>query len=156
MRYRAFPFSEKAVQYSGGGGGKTQRKREDILDEYGTKLLTSGYHINKVRSIILSGIRGYERKKLRYKVEGRPMFRTAVESGAKRQKKKLLAKSTWFKKTGGADGSKDMEQGNGGKPVKSNKPMGGCRNLKVKTVIFVEQTKGGELARRTREVLLRF
>ena len=68
-----------------------------------------------------------------------------------------MAKSNWFKKTGRADGNDVIEQNIRGK-TKSKVPdklMGRNNNLKVRTVIFVEQTKGGELAKRTRDRLSR-
>ena len=49
---------------------------------YALKLLNSGYEMEQVRKILVSGIKGYENKKLRYNKEGWKMRRTARESGA--------------------------------------------------------------------------
>ena len=68
-----------------------------VVDQYGQKLLDSGYDIDHTRRILIAGIKGYEGKVTRCKVEGRRLRRTAKLSQGARLKKKLLSKSTWFK-----------------------------------------------------------
>ena len=77
--------------------GEDTRVRNKVIDEYAVKLLTSGYSIEQVRRIILSGLRGYEAKMKKRIEDGLPLYRTSEVSGATRTKKKLLGKSTWFK-----------------------------------------------------------
>ena len=79
------------------GGGVTNEVRRGILDNFGVKLLTSGYSIEQARRITLAGIRGFERKIERRKKEGKPLYRTAKESGESRRRKKLVGKSSWFR-----------------------------------------------------------
>ena len=72
-----------------------------VVDMFAKKLLTSGYNRPQVRMIILGGIRGWERKKERARKEGRPLYRTSYQSAPGRVKKKLIGKSTWFRKRRG-------------------------------------------------------
>ena len=68
-----------------------------MVDQYGRKLLSSGYDIDHCRRILVAGIKGYEGKVLRCGQEGRKLRRTAKLSQGARYKKKLLSKATWFK-----------------------------------------------------------
>ena len=96
---------------------------------------------------------------LRCAQEGRPLYRTAKQSGPARYKKKVTGKSDWFKarrKPGTAEketakphhsnGEGRRKQGSG-----SYSPQG--RDIKTRTCLFVEHTPRGELAGRIREVL---
>ena len=78
-----------------------------------------------------------------------PLYRTAVESGASRMKKKILGKSTWFK--GGKRSCSATQDG--------RKPTGGRmkhnEEIKTRSVIFVEHTREGGLAKQLREQLMR-
>ena len=71
---------------------------KEVVDGFAKKLLTSGYDRNQTRRIIISGIRGWERRMARAKAEGRKTHRKAVQSAPGRIKKKILGKTEWFKK----------------------------------------------------------
>ena len=60
----------------------------ETLDGYAVKLLTSGHSLAMTRRIILNGIRGLEAKVTRREQGGIPLYRTAVESGKSRNRKK--------------------------------------------------------------------
>ena len=62
-----------------------------VVDMYAKKLLNSGYGLEQVKKTLVSGIKGYENKKLRCKKEGWRFRRTAVESAPGRARKKLLS-----------------------------------------------------------------
>ena len=101
----------------------------------------------------MNGIRGYEGRKLRCVKEGRRLHRTSKESQGARERKKLLAKLNWYRSrdkidhyANGRKGNRRNREGTGPKGAKS--PV-------FKSVLFVEQTPDGELARRLREVLQR-
>ena len=68
-----------------------------VIDDYGQKLLNSGYGRAQVVRIIVAGIKGYERKVQRCVKEGRQLYRTAKESSASRSRKKITEKSEWFR-----------------------------------------------------------
>ena len=132
------------------GGEMVGNERKEVLDKFAVKLLTSGFQTEQTRRILLSGVRGYEAKVKRREAEGILLYRTSEESIGSRDKKKLLGKSTWFK--------------GGGKRTCSSVPGGVKRGVKRKrmeevsrtrSVLFVEHTPGGELAKRLREQLLR-
>ena len=73
--------------------------RRWIVDEYGQKLLNSGYSLEVTRRIIVAGLKGYERKLMNSrKPGGKKLLRTAKESYEGRVRKKLMAKTNWFKK----------------------------------------------------------
>ena len=133
------------------GGAIGNNERWEALDGYAVKLLTSGYTLEVTRRIILSGIRGFEAKVKRREQGGIPLYRTAAESGKSRNRKKIIGKSTWFKKPGGGV-TKTIAGGNTKKRKRNIESEGG---IKTRTVIFVEHTTGGELAKRMRETLSR-
>ena len=133
--------------------GASQELKGDILDKFSVKLLTSGYNKEQVGKIILGGIRGFESKRRKCIKENKPLYRTAKESGAGRLKKKLLGKSSWFRGSKGG-GAKKSTLVRGGKGEKEQKGVGNTE-IKTRSVIFVEQTPHGELAKRIREVLSR-
>ena len=63
-----------------------------VVDQFGKKILTSGYTLRQTRKIVLNGIRGWERKKERALKENRKLFRTSKESLLGRIKKKTQGK----------------------------------------------------------------
>ena len=71
-------------------------------------------------------------------------------SGA-RIKKKVLSKSNWFKKKKGEQEKEQMKAKR--EPGATNWGSRPAKELEVKTVLFVEQSPGGELAKRMRETL---
>ena len=122
------------------GGGVTNEVRRGILDNFGVKLLTSGYSIEQARRITLAGIRGFERKIERRKKEGKPLYRTAKESGESRRRKKLVGKSSWFR-------DQKKKEGNNRLVGNKNKRKPGSINkkgeeLKTRTVIFQRGANG--------------
>ena len=128
--------------------GKESKIR--IVDDYSQKLANSGYKGEQLRKIIANGIKGYEGKRRRALLEGRRLHRTAVDSQGSRLIKKLLAKTTWFrgrKKKEVGEHDRNSNSWGGGRRTKTGK------ELKMKSVLFVEQSPGGELAAKMREVL---
>ena len=71
--------------------------REDIINKYGRKLLTSGYGREQIAKIIVDGIKGYEGRLRKSRNGIRKLHRTGTESMGGRIKKKLLSKTNWFK-----------------------------------------------------------
>ena len=135
-----------------------------VVDMFAKKLLTSGYDKTQVRRIILGGIRGLERKKERAKKEGRPLYRTSQESAPGRVKKKLLGKSTWFRKRK-ANNSEEPDQTGSRSCAETTRTNRQERRKRMKdgkeetprtrTVLFVENTPGGALAKQLREIMER-
>ena len=81
-----------------------------------------------------------------------PLYRTSEESGSTRAKKKLLGKSSWFKGGGGGRTKPGWTRKNKG--VKSeHRRKGDTGPLETKTVLFVEHTPEGTLAKRLRDQL---
>ena len=136
-----------------------QGAKVEIVDNYTQKLRNSGYTREQLKKIISNGITGYEGRRRRCLKEGRFMHRTSVNSQGARIRKKLLAKSNWFKKKKKVDQSYQPSKGSPGGPG-SWKP-GPWEQLKydrepkleTKTILFVAQTPRGELARRMRETI---
>ena len=52
-----------------------------------------------MRSILVSGIKGYKRRVARSVANNIPLHMSAGQSAAARRTKKLLAKSNWFRQT---------------------------------------------------------
>ena len=119
--------------------------------------------MEQIRKIIVAGLIGYERRLRESKRTGKPLHMGAKDSKKGRWRKKLLDKSTWFKKRRkeGED-EKELEEelrkckkGRGWKDKKMDKEGKKFEDRKeeVRTtsVMFVEKTVGGELAKRLRE-----
>ena len=109
--------------------------------------MNSGYRGEQLQKIVTNGIKGYEGKLRRCVEQGRRLHRSSTDSQGERIRRKLLGKSNWFrrKKT-----KKDGEQyASGGGFRRSNQR----KELEVKTVLFVEQSPKGELAKKLRETL---
>ena len=86
----------------------------------------------------------------------RKTHRTAKESNKTRASKKLTDRSEWFRKQKSADQDLDKEEEEErclNKYLKDgNYQEDGNRNIPTRTVLFVENTRGGELAKRLRSV----
>ena len=57
-----------------------EEERNKVVDQYGQKLLNSGYSLDQTRAILVNGIKGIEIKKRRCLEEGRSFFRKPTES----------------------------------------------------------------------------
>ena len=56
----------------------SQEERNKAVDSYTDRLIRSGYSISQVRDIIVSGLTGYERKKLKAAKEKAPLHQPAA------------------------------------------------------------------------------
>ena len=157
--------------------------RRWIVDEYAQKLLNSGYSLEVTRRIIVAGLKGYERKLMNSrKPGGKKLLRTAKESYEGRVRKKLMAKTNWFKKRPREDdedelenilegwkrrktgegcnyastGHKETETLPNGWKNKENNPKGWKNdNIKTRSTIFIIGSKYGNLAKRLRGIMER-
>ena len=151
-----------------------------ILDEFGQKMLNSGHSLKEARRNTLAGVKGYEARLKKTKKSGNPMNRSAKQSSAGRRRKKLTGKSDWFRKTSGNNNVSDVSMENDinrSKEYRDNEPKVCKMNidnvskgykvnsnnvssvpkenisppeLRVSSVLFVEQSKGGSLAESVR------
>ena len=136
-----------------------EETRCQILDRLAQKMANSGYGVLQIRRVILAGIKGYE-KMLRLEKKGkRKLHRTAKESSSLRSKKKLTGKSEWFRKQEIQDSSPEeldedeLAEKKLDKWLKDGKAKNNeDKSIPTRTVLFVENTRGGELAKRLREV----
>ena len=96
-------------------------------------------------------MKGYLAKKSRRKALGRGLHLTAAESAQGRIRKKLLAKTSWYKSRRKEDGQD--EPPGAGRRTGVRKVKDGAQ-LKTRAALFVEQTPQGELARRLKEQLV--
>ena len=98
----------------------------------------------------MRGIKGYEGRRRKCIREGRKLHRSSVDSQGARIRKKLLAKTNWFKKKRRCD-KDNQDQQLGGRGGAHSRPKE--REQCGKSILFVEQSPGGELAKRMRETL---
>ena len=136
-----------------------------VIDQFGRKVLTSGYSLHQARKIAINGIRGWDRKKDRMLRDSGRLFRTSRESLKVRTKKKLIGKTTWYRGKKTTDSKKedrilqeDSEEGTNqggknGRGIKKDNTLEGRKDLKTAAVLFVDNTKDSELARAMREVI---
>ena len=134
--------------------------RCQILDRFAQKMMNSGYGLKQIRRVILGGIKGYEKMVKKSKEGGRSLHRSSGESSTARARKKLTEKSEWFRKSDQTDQESTEEEVDksldkwlkAGKGKKDGKAQEKLPEIETRSVLFVEQSKGGELARRLREV----
>ena len=121
--------------------GSQEEERINGIDDYGSKLLTSGFTLDQVRRILVAGLKGYEGRVQRCKDGTRPLYRTAKESMGERRRGKLLTKSNWFKKKGKGKTELPDQESKGAKKGSAKKKE--VQRPGAKTVLFVDQTPGG-------------
>ena len=72
-----------------------------VLDDFCRKMGNSGYDVRFMRKVVIGGITGYERNLARSRDKNkpgwRPLHESATRSAGRRNKKKIMEKSTWFK-----------------------------------------------------------
>ena len=154
----------------------------EALDKFSQKMVNSGHSIKTIRTILVGGIKGFLRRVARSEAKGEPLHRSAGQSATSRRKKKLLAKTQWFRKTSQEDQDSGhggpCHQGGGGAPHQqtntrarghtSQKQVQGQergvaggksgdsaegRKLRTTTVLFVEFSKGGAIQKKMRDCL---
>ena len=72
------------------------KEKITIVNKYTQQLLNSGYSRAQIREILLSAIRGYERKEKERKRSNRQKFRHGKDTLKNRITKKLTESTTWF------------------------------------------------------------
>ena len=77
------------------------------MDKWAQKLINSGRKSKEVRSILLSGIKGFQNKVRKCLKNGTPLHRSAKLSFGARTLAKLTGKSNWFRKPGTGDKDED-------------------------------------------------
>ena len=126
-----------------------------VVDQYATKLLHSGYTREQTRKILKNGIKGYIGRKKNRERAGKKLRSTANESRSSRYMKKLLGKTSWYRKKGrNNENTQEQEEGSrkGTKAKSKEQKKRGEQEQEHKTVMFVEFTKNGELAGNLREL----
>ena len=136
--------------------------RVDIVDVYTQKLINSRYSWDQTGRIIIAGIKGYESKMNRCVSKGEQIHKSAAMGAATRNKKKLTQKSAWFKdkkRVVQQEGSEEDKSRNGhhgggrkGTPATQKTATNNGVTIRTTSVLFVDQTPGGELARRLRQL----
>ena len=140
-----------------------QSSRNEVVNQYTIKLASSGYSLDQVHRIVVAGLRGFE-KKVKKQLAGKGLIHQSAAGGAaKRNRKKLLDRTNWFrgKKQDQEEGEEKehieqnhhhketrKEQRNNITDMSSSKEV---KTMRTSSVLFVEQTPRGELARRFRE-----
>ena len=100
----------------------------------------------------MSGMKGYLTKRSRRRAQGKRLHLTAAESSQGRIRKKLLAKSSWYKSRRREDVQGELQ--GAGRKTNVKKTRSGA-HLKTRAALFVEQTPQGELARRLKEQMVK-
>ena len=141
-----------------GDGIKTR-----IIDDFAQKLLNSGYSIFQTRNIIVAGLKGYEKLLRKSRMPGGwKLHRTSSKRYQSRTRKKLTEKSEWFRQNKKDDVDIELDDVNDDKympkgwsksaelnqKTRQNKASSQKEDtLRVRSVLFVEASKGGVLAK---------
>ena len=139
-----------------------QDERNEILEGFIEKMKRSGYNQVQIKEIICSGLKGYQTKLEKANKEGRKMQRDGKDTVEARYRKKIMAKSTWFKnkrkknvesgagKQPGPKGGKVAQASHLGQNSRDRKKCdSGPKNegkIEPVTVMFIPRTTNGELS----------
>ena len=77
--------------------------RLGIIDDFAQKIVNSGYPVHQTRNILVGDLKGYERKlalsiKDRSNQRWKPLCPCSKFNAKARAKKKIMAKTNWFKR----------------------------------------------------------
>ena len=125
-----------------------------IMENFTRQCKNSGWGRREIKEMIISGYTGWQRRLERRKEQCGQEYRGAASSLPLRTRKKLTGREDWYKVTG--NDKREREQEDMGLPRKKRRKRGENKVENKKSnniaVMFVPYTKGGELARRLREV----
>ena len=133
-------------------------EKVQVINSFTQELKNSGYNRKRAREIVVCGLMGLERKRMRRKREGQPFHRPGKMTAGKRNRKKLTGKTDWFKTK-----SRDIEEEEMKKrelkerimePEKKEKAGQSTtkRGKDPQSVMFVPYTPNSELAKELRKV----
>ena len=126
--------------------------REEVVDRYAMKIQNSGFTKEQTLKIIINGIKGYEGKRKRRAALGLPLRSTAARSRSTRYKKKLLSNANWFMKKKSKDTPASSRDGESFRKERRKEQVKE-EQLRVRSVMFVENSECGELRSRIKEVI---
>ena len=135
-------------------GGEEKRETERVINDYTKQLKCSGYRFEEAREVVKSGWIGLIRKKERRKKNNLPMHREGWKTLSGRVRKKLVSRKMWYKKESQKDDEELIGRPRMSKKRKVEKESEekSKKEVAVKSVIFVQQTKDSTLVKRLREV----
>ena len=74
-----------------------QKDRNEVIEKFIEKMERSGFSKDKIKEIVIAGLLGYERKKVKAYKEGKELHRSSKATMKIRIKKKLLPKTTLYR-----------------------------------------------------------
>ena len=119
-------------------------ERVKVVNEYSDNVRASGYSAKQTKKLVEAGLTGYERKLRKAESEGRFIHRSASDGVESRQRKKLLGREEWF-----LDKKKEETMTNRRKKRSYNPKT---KSPNTESVLFVCQTRHGQLAKRLQQV----
>ena len=133
-----------------------QQTKDEIINRFAVKMANSNHSRAQIHKVITAGLTGYERMLARQLTGGKSIH---TPSGlAQRHRKKLLSKTRWFRpdrreKEGGeyGQGNSKTVGGKTGPRTRQLRRALDATTIETRTVLFVEQTKNGKLAKMFRE-----
>ena len=135
----------------------SQTERVDIINKFTRELKNSGYNRKRAREIVVCGLLGLERKRVRRKREGQSFHRKGKNTLQKRNIKKLDGKSNWFKNKPLDQEEEKQKRKEKRERIDLEKKYQKAGNVEMKrldpkAVIFVPYTPNSGLAKELRKV----
>ena len=120
-----------------------------VINRMTQEMKNSEYNYSTTRQVVISGIRGLRTRMEMRTRKGQEKYRLGATTVKARERKKLLAKESWYK-----DGEQNQErstqaENNPGKAKNKNKQR--TKVYLTVSVMFVPYTPGGVLAKKLRE-----
>ena len=144
-----------------------QEEKNRVVNKCIQQFINSDYNWKQINEIVVSGLKGNNRREKRREKLGIPKFRSGKYSLRERTDKKLLEKYNWFKqkrnetKENEKEERKEKERKSKWSHYKKKKTVIGAlledEKRKVenppKAVIFVQNTENSELATEIRKII---
>ena len=123
-----------------------------VMDEMASELKNSEYKYKTAREIIISGVRGLRTRLARREQKGQDKYRIAHKTLQTRLRKKLTERENWYKRTTETDEYNEEHEINKHKKHKykkkhENHEKHDKKEHPIKSVMYVPQTPGSELAK---------
>ena len=126
--------------------------RIQILEDFSVMMTKSGYDMDTQTEIFISGLKCYERLRRKSLDGENPLHRRGWMTRQSRQNKKLTLKTSWYRKRKREDDHEHEEEKKSSKNQKREGTSQSQSRLQPSSVMFIEHTRDGNLAKRLRAV----
>ena len=123
-------------------------KKRQTIEQLVVEMKCSGYDQADCQETVISGVRGLKTKIETRRKQGSTFYRTGKQTLKNRIRKKLTAKTSWYRDQKNGDEKVRVKTGKITKKQNTQKNKIQYQN-KIKSIIFMPCTEGGVLVKKT-------